>query len=166
MLKRIIGFVWRAAPRRLRRGSVWLIEPRFTVTAAAVVLDEEARVLLLNHVFRKGSGWGIPSGFLEKGEQPEEAVRRELLEEAGLEIERAEIVAARTLRRPRQVEMLFLCRAKNNSRAEAQSLEIKSAAWFAINSLPPELGRDQLRLIEQAIGKKSETDEGAPQTLQ
>ncbi len=166
MLKRIIGFVWRAAPKRLRRGSVWLIEPRFTVTAAAVVLDEERRVLLLNHVFRKGSGWGIPGGFLEKGEQPEDAVRRELLEEAGLEIKRAEIVAVRTLRRPRQVEMLFLCHAKNNSRAEAQSLEIRSAEWFALDHLPPKLGRDQRRLIEQALGKKSETNDGAPQTLQ
>jgi len=165
MLKRIIGFVWRAAPRRLRRGSVWLIEPRFTVTAAAVVVDDEQRVLLLKHVFRKGSGWGIPGGFLEKGEQPEEAVRRELLEEAGLEIECAEIVAARTLRRPRQVEMLFLCYAKTNSRAQAQSLEIRSAEWFAITSLPPQLGRDQRRLIEQALGKKRETGDGAPQTL-
>ncbi len=165
MLKRLIGFVWRAAPRRLRRGSVWLIEPRFTVTAAAVVVDEEQRVLLLNHVFRKGSGWGIPGGFLEKGEQPEDAVRRELREETGLEIERAEIVAARTLRRPRQVEMLFLCHAKNGSRANPQSVEINIAEWFALDHLPPELGRDQRRLIEQALGKKRETSNGAPQTL-
>ncbi|MGI8655872.1 MAG: NUDIX domain-containing protein, partial [Pyrinomonadaceae bacterium] len=67
MLKRIIGFVWRAVPGCLRRGGVWLVEPRFRVTAAAVVINEAREVLLLKHVLRKGSGWGIPGGFLEKG---------------------------------------------------------------------------------------------------
>ncbi len=151
MLKRLLGFVWGAMPKRLRRGGMWLAEPRFAVTAGAVVVDEAGRVLLLKHVFRKGSGWGIPGGFLEKGEQPEEALRRELREEAGLDIDRAEIITVRTLQRPQQLELLYRCHARAGSRAQAQSLEIKSAAWFAPDSLPPELGRDQRRLIKQAL---------------
>jgi len=166
MLKRIIGFVWRAVPGRVRRGGVWLIEPRFAVTAAAVVINEARQVLLLKHVLRKGSGWGIPGGFLEKGEQPEDALRRELCEETGLEIERAEIVAARTLLKSRQIELLYLCYAKNGSHAQAQSLEIKSAAWVSLDRLPPELGRDQRRLIEYALGKEKDFASSAPQKLQ
>src|SRR2546423_1479829 len=88
MLKRLLAGLWRASPRALRRAGVWLVQPRFAVTAGAVVFDERGRVLLLRHVLRRGSGWGIPGGFLARGEQPEEAVRREVRAETGLELER------------------------------------------------------------------------------
>ncbi|HEX8142139.1 MAG TPA: NUDIX domain-containing protein [Pyrinomonadaceae bacterium] len=149
MLKKLLGALWRGAPKSLRRWGVRLVEPRFTVTAGAVVLDEEGRVLLLEHVFRAGSGWGIPGGFIERSEQPEEAVRRELREEIGLELERAELVFVRTLKRPGQVEIIFLCRARGP--LGSQSMEIKRAQWFALNALPEALSRDQRRIIERAL---------------
>lgn len=149
MLRTLLGAVWRNSPRGVRRWGVWLVEPRFTVTAGAVVLDASGRVLLLKHVFRNGNGWGIPGGFLEKGEQPEDALRRELREEAGLELERAEIAFARTLKRPRQVEIIFLCHAKDE--AHAQSMEIRSAEWFERDRLATVLSEDQQRLIERAL---------------
>jgi 8-oxo-dGTP diphosphatase len=150
MLKKLLGALWRGAPRSVRRLTMRLIEPRFTVTAGAVVLDETGRVLLLKHVFRTGSGWGIPGGFIEKGEQPEEAVRRELFEEIGLKLAEAELAFVRTLKRPQQVEMIFRCRPLTGEFAP-RSVEIKSAEWFATDALPPELGRDQRRLIERAL---------------
>ncbi|MBG0818657.1 NUDIX hydrolase [Planomonospora sp. ID82291] len=53
-------------------------------TASAVVLDGD-RVLLLDSA--KGPGWIYPGGHLEPGEDPAQAVVREVREEAGLEIE-------------------------------------------------------------------------------
>jgi ADP-ribose pyrophosphatase YjhB (NUDIX family) len=149
MLKKLLGAVWRVAPLGARRLTMRLIEPRFAVTAGAVVLDEQERVLLLNHVFRAGSGWGIPGGFIEKGEQPDAAIRRELLEEIGLELAEVELAFVRTLRRPSQVEIIFRCRPQGEF--APRSVEIKSAAWFETQALPPELGRDQRRLIERAL---------------
>src|SRR5436305_3816795 len=64
MLKRLLGALWRLSPKSLRRWSVALVEPRFMVTAGAVVTDDKGRVLMLEHRFRAGSGWGIPGGFL------------------------------------------------------------------------------------------------------
>ena len=149
MLKKLLGALWRFAPRSLRRWSVRLVEPRFTVTAGAVILDEEGRVLLLKHVFRAGSGWGIPGGFIKRGEQPEEAIRRELREEIGLEIEQAELAFVRTLKRPSQVEIIFRSRPRGD--AGAKSLEIKHTEWFALDELPESLSRDQRRIIERAL---------------
>lgn len=154
-MKKVLGALWRHAPKSLRRWTVRAIEPRFTVTAGAVVTDDLGRVLLLKHVFRAGSGWGIPGGFLEKGEQPEEALRRELREEVGLELERAELAFARTLKRPRQVEVIFRCRPRGT--ATRSSLEIKSAEWFAIDQLPPGLTRDQRDLIKRALEDGAKT---------
>ena len=129
-----------------------MIEPRFTVTVGVVVCDDEGRVLLLKHVFRIGSGWGIPGGFIERGEQPEEGLRRELREEAGLDIEDVELLFARTLKRPQQVELIYRCRA--SGMVTAQSFEIKTAKWFAPDALPPGLPSDQQNAIRRAIEKK------------
>jgi 8-oxo-dGTP diphosphatase len=149
MFKRMLGALWRLAPKSVRRWSVRLIEPRFTVTAGAVVVDDEGRVLLLEHRFRAGSGWGIPGGFIERGEQPEEALRRELREEVGLELEHAEIAFLRTLKRPAQIEIIFRCRARGLT--GRKNVEIKSADWFALGQLPTGLSKDQRRLINRAL---------------
>jgi len=122
---------------------------RFTVTAAAIVLDQQGRVLLLKHRFRAGTGWGIPGGFIEAGEQPDEGVRRELLEEVGLELAGVELVTTRTFKKPRQIEIVFRCHPHGD--ASPQSVEIRKASWFAIDSLPEGLPLDQRRLIKDAL---------------
>ena len=149
MLKKLLGALWRHSPKHLRRWGTRFVEPRFTVTAGAVIIDERGRVLLLNHVFRAGSGWGIPGGFIEKNEQPEEALRRELLEEVELELESAEIAFVRTLRKLNQIEIIFRCRPRGG--AGRKSGEINSAEWFTLDKLPPELPKDQHELIERAL---------------
>lgn len=153
MKRQLFGWLWRHAPRRVRRWGVWLTQPRFTVTAGAVVEDERGRVLLLHHVFRKGSRWGIPGGFLVAGEQPEEALRRELREEIGVELDDAQLTFVRTLPRPQQVEVIFRCRLRAAAIDEhARSFEVDCAEWFARDRLPPELSPDQRRLIARALG--------------
>ena len=123
-------------------------QTRFTVTAGAVIFNDEGQVLLLKHRFRAGSGWGIPGGFLELGEQPEEALRRELREEIGLEVQHVEIFTARTFKRPRQAEILFRCRA--NAEVKSKTIEVERAEWFSVHSLPAGLPNDQRLLIERA----------------
>ncbi len=55
------------------------------LTAQAVVLDQQGRVLLL---FRRWPpGWEPPGGHVDRGEDPAATVRRESLEETGLELE-------------------------------------------------------------------------------
>ena len=133
-----------------------LTHARFTVTAAGIVFDERGRVLLLKHRFRSGSGWGIPGGFVEAGEQPEEGLRRELLEEIGLELDSAELVQTRTFKKPRQIEIIFRCRSRGT--ALPQSMEIRKAGWFTAAEIPEGLPQDQRRLIKDFLkdGAKSE----------
>lgn len=149
MLKDFLGAVWRRIPGRARRRLVRLGQRRFTVTAGALVFDDAGRILLLEHVFRPDSGWGIPGGFLSPREQPEDGLRRELREEVGLELDGLEFLFARTLRRPRQVEIYF--RAKPIGVPRPCSFEIKRAEWFALDALPGELSKDQRRLIQRVV---------------
>ena len=149
MFTEFLGAVWRRLPGSIRRRLVRTGQRRFTVTAGAIIFDDEGRVLLLEHVFRPDGGWGIPGGFLSKGEQPETALRRELREEIGIELDRVEMLFARTLPRPRQIEIYFGARAIGTPRP--CSFEIRTAEWFKIDNLPAELSIDQRRLIQRAL---------------
>ncbi len=152
MLKRLVATVWLGAPGFVRRAGVWLAEPRFTVTAGVVVLDERGRVLLLRHTLRKGSGWGIPGGFIARGEQPDDAVRREVREETGLALAGVELAFVRTLASVQQVEVIFRAEMKASAlEGLRKNFEIDRAQWFALDALPEDASPDQRRIIERAL---------------
>ena len=136
-------------PARFRRWSMRATQTRFTVTAGALIFNREGKILLLKHRFRAGSGWGIPGGFLEAGEQPEEAMRRELREEIGLEVEDVEIFTSRSFRKPQQVEILFRCCA--DADVKPRTIEVERAEWFSVQALPAGLPKDQRAIIERVI---------------
>lgn len=148
MLENLTGKLWRLLPARFRRWSMRATHARFTVTAGAIVFNDSGQVLLLKHRFRAGSGWGLPGGFLEAGEQPLEALRRELREEIGLEVKDVEVFAARSFRKPQQVEVLFRCRA--NGSPQPRNMEVELAEWFSLNSLPEGLPKDQRLFVARA----------------
>jgi ADP-ribose pyrophosphatase YjhB (NUDIX family) len=58
-----------------------------SATASALVVHE-GRLLVTRRAREPFAGWlDLPGGFIEPGEHPEQAVRRELLEETGLRVE-------------------------------------------------------------------------------
>lgn len=129
---------------------MWLVratQRKFTVSAAAVVFNSDGEVLLLNHVLRPYSGWGLPGGFIDHGEQPHDAIRRELMEEVGLELAELELYRIRTIRR--HVEILFT--ATSAGEAEVASREIIELGWFAPDNLPERLSGPQKALIQRVL---------------
>jgi 8-oxo-dGTP diphosphatase len=155
MIKNILSSIWQLLPAGVRRWSMRATQTRFTVTAAGIISNEKGEVLLLKHRFRSGSGWGIPGGFLESGEDADEALRRELREEIGLELDAVRIYRARTFKRQVQIELVFLALAKGGS--HPQSIEVERADWFSLDSLPEGLPEEQRRLIESALRDGAKT---------
>lgn len=149
MLNDLLGAIWRRVPKSLKRWTVRASQSRFAVTAGAIITDNEGRVLLLKHRFRPSPGWGMPGGFIEEGEQPEEALRRELREEVELEVKDVKLFTTRAFNEPKQIEILFTARAIDNT--ERLSFEIQKAAWFVLSELPKELPEDQAELIKLAL---------------
>ena len=122
-------------------------QQKFTVSAAAIITNDNGEVLLLNHVLRPFSGWGLPGGFLGAGEQPEEAIRREIREETGIELERLRMFRIRTLER--HVEILFVAIA--DGEPAVKSREILELGWFAVGAMPAGLPRAQAALIKVVL---------------
>ena len=144
---KIAGKAWKVMPREMRTWLTRRFQTQFTVSAGGIITNERGEVLLLDHVLRPSSGWGIPGGFLEKGEQPEAAFRREIKEETGLELENVELYRMRTLRR--HIEIIYL--ANGVGEAKVGSREIRSLAWFAVDDIPKEMSLDIQFMIRKAL---------------
>ena len=111
-------------------------------TASALVEDDEGRLLLARRAVDPHAGkWDVPGGFLEEGEHPLDGLRRELLEEAGVEIEPVDLLgiwmdrygdgpdAAATLN-------LYWVARITSGRLEAAD-DVDELRWFAGDALPP-----------------------------
>lgn len=154
MIRALLEGLWRQPwPRWLRRlaseGSRLplirlVLFPNFQVGVVGIITNDAGRVLLLHHTYR-ATPWGLPTGFLERGEQPIDALSREIMEEAGLSV---------TLN-PRPIVFTEPGRPLLNiafqgtfagGRFEA-SAEVSEARWFALDDLPPMLPSQRELLV-------------------
>lgn len=60
------------------------MEHTHLVSVAALVTNDEGKILLVNSPWR---GWEYPGGLIEPGETFQQALHREIREEAGVEVE-------------------------------------------------------------------------------
>lgn len=120
----LVGF--RLLPGPLKRNAVRLAAPTYTV-GAVCLLEHEGAVLFLWQPHR--TGWSLPGGLLDRGEDPAEAVRREVAEEVGLDIDPGEPVTVRVDPGRQGVDVVF--RVVVTERPElALATEARKAMWF------------------------------------
>lgn len=117
-----------------------MFRPRFRVAVAALVFDEQGRVLLFKHTYRK-LAWGIPVGALEYGESPEKGVIREFHEETGMTISVERLMLAESSPRDRHITLVYLCRIVDGEFKE--SYEVSEIQYFHVNDLPPILAEEK-----------------------
>lgn len=122
-----------------------------TLGVRGLARDREGRVLLIKHTYT--SGWHMPGGGVERGEICEEALAREMVEEAGVEL-----TGPPRLRSIHSSEASFRgdhilfyeigdWRAvKATSRGEIAALE-----WFAADNLPRDVTSGTARRIAETL---------------
>ncbi|MGI8824415.1 MAG: NUDIX hydrolase [Chloroflexota bacterium] len=133
-MKTLFVSLWRRLPVPLRRTLIRFVVPTYTVGVLGVVRDDRERVLLLRHRMREDDGWELPGGFVDKGESLYEALRRELREETGLDVQVIKVVRA-SIPRPGHVEIVFLTRALACDLL-IDDREVLQARWFDSTDLP------------------------------
>jgi 8-oxo-dGTP diphosphatase len=119
--------------------------------------DDDLKVLLIRRGMDPFLGrWALPGGFVHIEETVEDAARRELREEAG--IERAVLeqfhVFSSIDRDPRErvVTVAHYALVKLSEHAVRAATDAREAAWFGVDDLP-KLAFDHDVVVEMAIGK-------------
>lgn len=103
--------------------------PKHFVSVAGVVVDASQRVLVIQrHDNRR---WEPPGGVLEPDETFDDGVRREVLEETGLEIEVERLAGVYKNMRREVVVVVFRCRAVGGSlRLSDETVDV---AWLDLH---------------------------------
>ncbi len=119
-------------------GYVHYVNP---IVAAGCLVIDEGRVLLVRRGVDPGRGkWGLPVGYAEAGERPEETAVRETLEETGLHVEIDDFVGVYTFlidSMPGGVAVVYAAHAAGGTLvAGADSDE---ARYFRPEDLPEEI---------------------------
>jgi 8-oxo-dGTP diphosphatase len=124
-------------------------QPKYSVGVIGVVLNDEGKILLVEHVFHPRLPWGLPGGWINFNEDPAEAVERELSEELSLKVD-----AHRLLLMERtqfnHLDIAYLCQAK--SEIGILSYELLAYQWFAPDELP-QLHDFHYQAIQRALGR-------------
>ena len=121
--------------------------PRFSLGAVGIVFNERGELLLVEHVFHPYHPWGLPGGWVERGEAPQDAVRRELREELELDVEVGPVVSAE-LGFSRHLDLAYLCVPLNTVGRLCN--EIVDYRWMSVDDLP-KLHRFHQRAVQAAV---------------
>jgi ADP-ribose pyrophosphatase YjhB (NUDIX family) len=131
-----------------------IMAPRQPVGAVGVVFDEKGRVLLVEHVFRTDFPWGLPGGWVERGEDPARTVMREIREELGLTVDvgrlllSARVGLAERSTHPPHLGLAYSCRLTGGTFKPAR--EVVSCTWAHPGEIHQELAPFQRQAISIA----------------
>ncbi len=101
-------------------------------------------------------GWYSIGGGVEKGESPVAALKRELMEEVGVEL----LAPPQLLgvyynnSEGRDDYIVFYICDKFKQARPSQAFEIQEMKWFALNYLPHDLSSGTSRRLQEYMGKR------------
>ena len=129
-------------------GFVHFPNPR---VAVAMFLAEGDRILLVKRGVAPERGrWALAAGFVDLGESPEAAARREMREETGLEVEIDRLLDLSYEEGQRVILILYRVRLLGGTLAANDDAE--AAQWFTRDDLPELAFESTRRMVEAWLG--------------
>ncbi len=120
--------------------------PLFRIGVFALIFDE-ARILLGHR--RDIDWWNLPGGGMEAGETVDEALRREVREETGLEVEVERLVGVYSKPQKQEVVLTFRCRVIGGTLQATD--ETRETHYFTPDALPSNTLPKHRQRVEDAL---------------
>ena len=115
------------------------------------VLDGE-RVLLVRHTYGDRARWDLPGGWVQAGEAPAEAARREVLEEVGLDLELDDLGVVRGDWDFKHEHLSVFRGTWPGGRHPYDPVEIAAVGWFDVAAPPERCGPGARAVLERLAG--------------
>jgi len=146
--------------RWVLRLGVQLFVPRQHVGAVGAVFNQAGQVLLVEHVFRPNFPWGLPGGWIGRGEDPAKAVEREFREELDLQVNAEQLLICEPQGGrsgvPRGLGLAYYCRLVGNGTTgidltrASMAYEVLSVKWVDPGKIEWKLTAIDRKAIELA----------------
>lgn len=118
-----------------------------SIGVVGVIIDDQQRFLLVEHVFHPHTPWGLPGGWVGRDEHPDQALVREFSEELDLCIQVGPVLLAE-FDYGKHLDIAYLC--VPSGQIGQLSYELLQYQWYAHSSLP-EINQFHHRAMQQAI---------------
>ena len=128
--------------------SLWrLTRPHFSAGVIGVLFNSLGEVLVVEHVYHMPPRWGLPGGYMDRGEDPKVTIAREMREELDLAVVVGPVVA---LERSdgNHLDIAFLVRSDNSVGHLCD--ELLDYRWVSPDQLP-EIRRFHRKAISEAL---------------
>jgi ADP-ribose pyrophosphatase YjhB (NUDIX family) len=140
--------IWLQLPHPLKQLYLRLRYGAFAVGVAALIRDQDGRVLVVHRTYSRDEPWAMPGGWLERGDEAiESALERELREETGL---RVKVGAVRGVERAGfAIVLLMQADLLEPLSRFRPSAEVSEVAWLEVSRVG-RLSPLNARLLRQA----------------
>ncbi|MEW5869279.1 MAG: NUDIX hydrolase [Chloroflexota bacterium] len=117
-------------------GWIYFADPK---VAVAALIEQDGLVLLVRRANDPQRGlWTLPAGFVDAGEDPEQAVVRECLEETGLQVHVCGLLGVLAgQEHARGAHILIVYQAEVTGGDLRAEDDVDQAAFFSSQALPP-----------------------------
>jgi len=122
------------------------MDKNFSIGVSGIIFDKQNRVLLCHR--RDRDFWNLPGGGLEKGEFLLNGLKREIMEETGLEIEAIKLVGVYD--KPEESDIVFVFACQSTGGEIATNAEADKIEYFSLEDLPKNIIKKHTERIKDA----------------
>lgn len=131
-------------------GHITFLDPKLAV-AALIVRDGQILLGKRGPGTRSPGRWSFPAGFVERGEQVETALAREVREETDLEIEPGKLVGLFSAAGETVVLAVYKADVQDSSAVPMAADDLVDLGWFSLDALPDLAFERDYRIIERLL---------------